>query len=527
MNEFVERRSIMDKLFTPSISIEKFAAYLDENLSDSEMHKIDLLIASNSKFGEISEMADIIDEESNLLNEDDFTMIDDMSALEDKDFEIPELELSNIDNENLFFHEDDDFASEDKQTHDTKSLNDLEDSVDDNDNDDDKQRDWRIHDGDYGFWELGLPPIITEESIINIKDTTSMAEKRTYGYEPNNKLDTFDPNIWQGNQPTCAIRSQEIILRDYGIYHTQEELVEFAKQNGWFDPDLETGGTDKYAVGNILDACGIPTKRVDDATIYDVISELKAGHRVIVSVDANELWVKKEPNLFKRLAAQVTNKANDKIQDFLGLEGANHALVVAGVNVNPKDPSDISVILIDSGTGDVCIEYSFKEFYNAWSDGHCRMISTEIPAPFQYNYHTHQIEPSNINTDYAPSMAVMPDGLSNHFYRSSSYFSDFEDYHATYDNDTNPIYVEDIEDDYDSSSSQDEELGQDEPIISDPYSVDNEEEVQTGIPQSDEVLSEEYHQPAEIESINTETEQDDPTDYSAENGTNVEEEGGF
>lgn len=383
-----------------------------------------------------------------------------------------------------------------------------------------------IHKGDFEFWELGLPPIITEDDIINFQNNTPMAKNKTYGYETNYELDTFDSNIWQGNQPTCAIRSQEIILRDYGIFHTQDELVEFATQNGWFDPDPEKGGTDKYAVGNILDACGIPTKRVDDATIYDIISELKAGHRVIVSVDADELWVKKEPNLFKRLAAQVTNKANDKIQDFLGLEGANHALIVAGVNVNPKDPSDISVTLIDSGTGDVCIEYSFKEFHNAWSDGHCRMISTEIPAPFQYNYHTHQIEPSNIQTDYAPSMAVMPDGLSNHFHLSSSYYSDFENYHANYDNDSNPVYVEDGEDYY-SSPSQDENPYQDETSTDDPYTVENKEEVQTEIPQSEESFSGNDDQSNGTEYNYLETEQDNPTEYSTEEGSDSEDEGGF
>ena len=146
-----------------------------------------------------------------------------------------------------------------------------------------------------------------------------MAEQINYGYEPNNEIDKFDSNVWQGNQPTCAIRSQEIILRDYGICHTQEELIEFATKNGWFNPSPENGGTDKYSVGNILDACGIPTTRKDNATINDIISELKAGHRVIVSVDADELWVKNESNLLKRVAGQITNKTNDTIQNFLGI----------------------------------------------------------------------------------------------------------------------------------------------------------------------------------------------------------------
>lgn len=56
-----------------------------------------------------------------------------------------------------------------------------------------------IHKGDFGFGELGLPPIITEDDIINFQNNNSMAKNKTYGYESNYELDTFDPNIWQGN----------------------------------------------------------------------------------------------------------------------------------------------------------------------------------------------------------------------------------------------------------------------------------------------------------------------------------------
>ena len=335
------------------------------------------------------------------------------------------------------------------------SVNDISNDMDNMQNSPDSKIDWDIYSGDMGFWEFGILSIIKNESI-NIK-SENMSSKKNYGYEPNNELDKFDPNIWQGNQPTCAIRSQEIILRDYGIYHTQEELVEFATQQGWFNPDPVYGGTDKNAIGNILDACGIPTTRTEDATIHDIISELRAGHRVIVSVDANELWVKNEPNLFKKLYGQVVNKANDKVQDFLGLEGANHALVVAGVNVNPKDPSDIKVTLIDSGTGEVCIEYDFKDFYNAWVDGHCQMISTDIPAPFQYNYHTHQIEPSNIATTYSPSMAQMPEGLTNQFHISEEFFKEFKEYSPEY-NEKIKVGMESIDIHESSISSSDSDM---------------------------------------------------------------------
>lgn len=345
-----------------------------------------------------------------------------------------------------------------------------------------------------------------------------MVGNKNYGYEPNNELDTFDSRIWQGNQPTCAIRCQEIILREYGIYHTQEELIEFAKQNGWFDPDPVKGGTDKYAIGNILDACGIPTTRTENATIYDIISELKAGHRVIVSVDANELWVKKEPNIFKRALAQVKNKANDEIQDFLGIEGANHALIVAGVNVNPKDPSDIKVTLIDSGTGDVCVQYTFKEFHCAWSDGHCRMISTDIPAPFQYNYHTHQIEPSNIATKYSPSMAKMPIGLTNQFHLPEDFFIEYEGFSPAYNEIPTIKEVDDIVL-QNHASTLDSDI--DNPRIDDSVQIGFEIDSQKDYVEDNnncEEFNDSETLPTSIEDVNSEPQEDYTTSFYNESG---------
>ena len=273
--------------------------------------------------------------------------------------------------------------------------------------------------------------------------------RKTYGYEPNYELDRYDlydidPNIWQGLDNTCAIRSQEIILRDYGIIIPKDVLVDYATEHGWFDPDPDKGGTPKGYIGNLIDACGIRTVRTENATIYDIIAELRAGHRVMVSLDADELWVKNEPNLFNRLFGEAVNRVNDTIQNMRGVEGANHALVVAGVNVNPHDPSDVKVVLIDSGDGKVCIEYSLKDFQNAWADGHCQMVSTTVPAPYQYNYHTHQMEPSGFDTDFVPSMVELPEGLDNGFVLADSFYSDYSNYSPTYDSIEHIVELEDI-----------------------------------------------------------------------------------
>lgn len=261
----------------------------------------------------------------------------------------------------------------------------------------------------------------------------SMKEHKTFGYEPNKAENKYDPLIDQGPRPSCAIRSQEIILRDYGIAIPQEELIAFATQQGWYNDDPENGGTPRNAVGNLLEACGIPTVRTGNATIYDIIAELRAGHRVIVSVDAEELWVKQEPTLYKRLFGEFKNRVQDAVDKLNGVQGANHALIVAGVTVNPKDPSDMRVTLIDSGSGDVCIEYSLKDFQNALEDSNCYMVSTTIPAPYQYNYETHEMEPSSFNTGYYPSMAALPVGLSNEFRLDEVYYEKYADYEPVYD----------------------------------------------------------------------------------------------
>ncbi len=366
------------------ISVEKLAAYLDGALPKEEMANISALVENNPSLQALIDTSDFIENEQIETEGDDI------------DYNVEEIEIPSLDN--VFSDEvDADSRIFDDNINDFLSLDNVE--YPDNVGGVDENHDSML---------LGTN---------NIVDST-----KTYGYEPNYELEKFDPNIYQGYSNTCAIRSQEIVLRDYGIMIEQDDLVQYATEHGWFNPDPLNGGTDKNSVGNIIDACGIQTTRTENATIFDIVAELRAGHRVIVSVDADELWIKKEPNVFKKLFGVATNKINDKIQNFLGVEGANHALIVAGVNVNPNNLDDIQVILTDPGTGEVCIQYKVYDFYDAWNDGHRMMISTNTPAPYQYNYETHQMEPSNYETDYIPSMIEMPDGLSNSFARLTSSF---------------------------------------------------------------------------------------------------------
>lgn len=481
------------------ISAEKFAAYLDSALPADEMAEISEMIENDVTIQALSLTSDNIDR---LMTQN----LDLPDELLSDNFEIPGL--------------DDDSAYEGAIPYDDLS-DDLAVFADNISDIIEHKTEYFLEQGDsFSAEEVS---ILSENINNHFKNSKDMATTKSYGYEPNYELENFDPNIYQGYNNTCAIRSQEIVLRDYGIMLSQDELVQYATENGWFNPDPEHGGTDKENVGNILDACGVTTTRTEDASIYDIIAELRAGHRVIVSVDADELWVKNEPNLFKRLFGEAINHVNDSVQDFLGIEGANHALVVAGVNVNPQDPSDISVTLIDSGTGQVCIEYNFKDFQNAWNDGHCLMISTNEPAPFQYNYETHQMEPSNFETNFASTMVDMPALLANHFNISEEYLSTYENYSPTFDDNERLI---DVVLEQFGITSEDSGDNSDEPnenrCLDDEDNQDNNDSYSSDESEDDDTYSEEEYGDSTSEDDSSEedesedhySEYDNPTDDS-------------
>ena len=195
------------------------------------------------------------------------------------------------------------------------------------------------------------------------------------------------PEIQQKYSDTCGIRSQQIVLRDFGIDLSEDLLVEWSKRNGLYD----NNGTSPEDVGKILEAAGISVTRKTGANIFDLMNELVLGHRVIVGVDANELWYNDH----------WTDKLKNWFDDVFKEQGGNHALIVAGVNVNTKNPKEVNVILTDPGSGDLRIEYPLEQFMDAWQDTNTYMVSTNIAAPYQYDPVTHAVIPSGFSSDYS------------------------------------------------------------------------------------------------------------------------------
>ncbi|MGF1490838.1 MAG: C39 family peptidase [Prochloraceae cyanobacterium] len=164
--------------------------------------------------------------------------------------------------------------------------------------------------------------------------------------------------IQQGASDTCAIRSQQLILRDFGIYVSESELVEQAMSYGWYYPGE---GTDARDVGNLLELYGVQVNRYQDADIDFLAAELEQGKRIIIGVDSGELW----------------HPASERGEDYK----ADHSLLVVGI-----DYYDRVVIIRDPGTGDIAKEYTFEQFMDAWHDSNFEMISTVEPALYIHRY---------------------------------------------------------------------------------------------------------------------------------------------
>lgn len=197
-----------------------------------------------------------------------------------------------------------------------------------------------------------------------------------------NPEEVVNPEVQQSYNDTCAIKSQQMVLNDFGNPITEDQLVQQAKQFNIYSPGE---GTSPQDVGKLLELNGVHCTQHEDATIYDLTSALAKGQKVIIGVDSGELW------------------QGEPMGDLMSGEQADHALIVAGIDTS--DPNNIEVILTDPGTGQEGARYPMDQFLDAWHDSGNFMVTTDAPAPLAYN-------PEMINFDYdaghIPAIGEMP-----------------------------------------------------------------------------------------------------------------------
>ena len=248
---------------------------------------------------------------------------------------------------------------------------------------------------------------------LNFKDMSEQTNKRTIGEHVENLHN--QAIIQQPDDHSCALRSQQIILRDFGIDIPFEDLEKYALEHTFYSEN----GTPMFDIGNILQQAGVLVHQIPEATIYDLTHELAQGHRIIVGVDADELWHN------DGIKGKLTNWFNDVI----GHQGGNHALIVAGVEVDPKYPNNVKVILTDPGSGDLRVEYPFDQFMDAWQDSNCFMVATDNAAPYQYDSETGMEIPSNFAVEQHMNQFV----IENSYQLASEQINIPSDYQSFYE----------------------------------------------------------------------------------------------
>lgn len=239
----------------------------------------------------------------------------------------------------------------------------------------------------------------------------------------------FDPSTYQYYPDSCAFQSQAIILREYGIDVTQEELMQVAKEQGWY---VEGYGTPEDKVGKLLEHYGLDTSITKGNNIFNLTNELAQGHRVLVTVDSGELWT---PGL--------SEKAEDLV-----CQKADHALLVVGVDTT--DPKDVKVIVTDPGNGNTQYAYSERQFMDAWKDSKCFMAAT-TESPEEYLAHE----------DYPPmeTFADIPYDSISRLADSHILMTDESNYHEFFDDlMNNPDHLNELMDEYPDLFLEDDEM---------------------------------------------------------------------
>ena len=166
---------------------------------------------------------------------------------------------------------------------------------------------------------------------------------------------TGDDNVKQQAKNGCAVKCQQLILRDYGFEIGETELSELAKRNGWY---REGEGVFMRNNGKLLGCFGIQYHHLQDNTVEDIARELQQGHRVMVNVNADKLHE----------GPEVTFRHYE----------ATHAVLISMVNGE-------FVFFIDPMTGNIDEPCHISWFENAWQDSFCYMLATECPARYRYD----------------------------------------------------------------------------------------------------------------------------------------------
>ena len=196
------------------------------------------------------------------------------------------------------------------------------------------------------------------ESVPGLGLSTFDPSKSDMDKVVGNPMSAMEKWECQGQTGRCALYSQRFVIEELtGENVDMGEFLKTAKDNGWFG---ENDGTATLNMNKMLDYYGVKNEMSFHNSLDDIEQSLSRGERVIVSLDADEIWYGENDNVFSPFDAE-------------GIDSANHAVEVIGVD--RSDPGNPMVILNDSGTPNGRGEMvPAGVFCDAWDDGNCQMI---------------------------------------------------------------------------------------------------------------------------------------------------------
>jgi hypothetical protein len=147
---------------------------------------------------------------------------------------------------------------------------------------------------------------------------------------------------------SCAVASQKGVIESItGKQVPEIELSYDAYRHGWYDPG---SGTKPENIGKLLEEYGIPVHRGFDNSITDIATALSHGEKVIVGLNANEIW----------------HPQSDAAGNPIEQPNEGHAVWVTGIY---QDDTGWHVVMNDTGIKNGAGEtVDAKDFINAWSD---------------------------------------------------------------------------------------------------------------------------------------------------------------
>jgi hypothetical protein len=155
---------------------------------------------------------------------------------------------------------------------------------------------------------------------------------------------------FQGNEQACAVASQGSIIESLtGVPFDQAAAGQWLQAQGWYDPAT---GTRPEDLTRLFDAFGVPTTS-GSTTVTGLWDALAAGDKVMVTLDANEIW---HPQHDPATGAPLES-----------LQPAGHAVWVTGIEQDATGAW--KVVLNDSGhEGGRAETVALADFVNAWDD---------------------------------------------------------------------------------------------------------------------------------------------------------------